>query len=452
MALLIKNGIIGNAEKSFRGDVLVDGGKIIETGESIICFDADEIDAEGKYVLPGGVDPHTHVILRSGDNSVSDGFEAATKAALWGGTTTIVEHPGFAPAGLPLSFAVDETVKAGENASYTDFGVHLVFQRYDDAVADEISGLIGAGFATGKVYTTYDGRLTDEDVFPLMKKMVLSGGLLLYHAENNAIAGGLAAEFQNSGPVGPMAWPMSRPDYCEAEAIGRILALAKSTESRTYIVHLSTCLGLKKIIEARRGGQIVYAETCPQYLCLTENCYEKENGLDYVMAPPLRKQGDCDALWKAIGNGGIDTVGTDHCSFSRADKVRLGGENIFKSPGGIPGIETRMPIIFSEGFLKGRISLEQFVGVTSTNPARILGLREKGRIEAGADADIVIIDPHTEKVLSVETLHQKVDYTPYEGMKIRGLPTHVWLRGSPMLVNGEFIATKPSGCFVKRYL
>ncbi len=449
---LIKNGIIGNAERSFRGDVLFDGEKIIEVGGSIACDGAEALDAEGCYVVPGGIDPHTHVMLQVGDNKVSDGFRSATEAAVWGGTTTIVEHPGFTSAGSPLARALEQTLKAGEGNAFCDFGVHMVFQRYDENLAEELSSLVEAGFATGKVYTTYDGKLTDEEIFRLMKRMSDCGGLLLYHAENNAVTIGLAEEFQHNAAIKRIFWPMSRPDYCEAEAIDRILALAKSTKALTYIVHLSSALGLKKIIEARRGGQKVYAETCPQYLCLTDKCYEFDNGLDYVMAPPLRKQSDCNLLWKAIGNGDINTVGTDHCSFSRADKERLGMENIFKSPAGIPGIETRLPILFSEGVLKGRISLEQFVGVTSTNPSRIMGLNDKGRIEVGADADIVIIDPTVDKVISVKNLHQNVDYTPYEGMKVRGLPTYVWLRGKSMIMDGDFVADKPSGRFLKRYL
>ena len=450
--ILIKNGIIGSAVKSFIGDVLFEGEKIIETGESITCGAAEVFDADGCYVVPGGVDPHTHVMLEAGGCGVSDGFMKATAAALWGGTTTIVEHPGFMPAGSPLAAALDKTVAAGEGNSYADFGVHAVFQGYGESVSDELPSIVKSGFPTGKVYTTYAGKMADHDIFSLMKDVAGCGGLLFFHAENDAIVKGLAEEFQHNMKTGSASWPASRPDYCEAEAIYRILSLARSTRTSPYIVHISSSLGLKKIIEARRSGQKVYAETCPQYLCLTDRCYEYENGLDYVMAPPLRKQSDCSALWKAIGNGEIDTVGTDHCSFSRADKIRLGCADVFKSPSGIPGIETRLPILFSEGVLKGRISLEQFVGVTSANPSRILGLENKGRIAAGADADIVIIDPRAEKVISKDTLHQSADYTPYDGMKVRGLPAYVWLRGKAVIINGAFAAEKPFGHFIKRYL
>jgi len=449
--VLIKNGIIGNAVKSFVGDVLFEGEKIIETGESIVCSDAEVFDACGCYVVPGGVDPHTHVMLEAGGCRVSDGFTKASYAAVWGGTTTIVEHPGFMPAGSRLAAALDKTLAAGEGNSYTDFGVHAVFQGYGEQVAEELPSVVRSGFPTGKVYTTYDWKMADREIFSLMKEMAKYSGLLLFHAENDAIVNGLAGKFRHDGKTGCSSWPASRPDYCEAEAIYRILSLARSTGTVPYIVHVSSSLGLKKIIEARRSGQKVYAETCPQYLCLTDRCYGYENGLDYVMAPPLRKQSDCSLLWKAIGSGEIDTVGTDHCSFSRADKIKLGCDSVFKAPSGIPGIETRLPVLFSEGVIKGRISLEQFVGITSTNPSRILGLEYKGRIEAGADADIVIIDPGTEYVLSKDSLHQAADYTPYDGMRIRGLPTHIWLRGKAVIINRIFAAEKPFGRFVKRY-
>ncbi len=450
--ILIKNGTVGKADGAFRGDVLIEGEKIRDVAPCIEHEGACVVDAEGCYVVPGGVDPHTHVSLVSADRSVSDGFQAATNAAIWGGTTTIVEHPGFAPLGSALAFAVDETVKKGSGSSYTDFGVHMVFQGKNGFSEEEIRELILRGHATGKVYTTYDARMKDAQIVSLMKLMERSGGLLLYHAENDKEIRHVTSYFEKKRITGIKYWPLSRPDHCETEAVELILELAKSTGVSTYIVHLSTSRGLKNIMEVRSHGQKVYAETCPQYLCLTDELYSAENGIDYVMAPPLRKKNDCEALWNAIASGDIDTVGTDHCSFSRADKVKYGSESVFRSPGGIPGIETRMPILFSEGVMKERISLEQFVAVTSTGPAKILGLKEKGRIEPGADADIVIIDPKSEKVLSKETLHQKVDYTPFDGMSVRGLPSHVWLRGMPMLENGTFVGNGPSGRFVKRFL
>ena len=294
--------------------------------------------------------------------------------------------------------------------------------------------------------------LCDEDIYPLMKRMAELNGLLLCHCENNAIVAGTAAAFKSEGRTDAADWPASRPDYCEAEAVNRVLSLARSAGVPSYIVHLSTAAGLKVVSEARKRGQRVFVETCPQYLTLSDKCCGAENGLDYLMAPPLRSAKDCDALWKALGSGAVDTVGTDHCSFSRADKVRLGHKDVFKAPCGIPGIETRLTLLFSEGVLKNRISFEQFVSVTATNPANLLGFENKGRVEAGADADIILIDPDAEKTLSVKTLHQKVDYTPFEGITVRGLPKYVWLRGRSMIANGRFMARKPRGVLVRRHI
>lgn len=457
MSLLIKNGIIGDNERSFRADVLISGEKIAEVREDISPGCAEVVDADGCYVVPGGIDPHTHVMLRGANAGVSDGFRAATAAAVWGGTTTIVEHPGFEADGTSLFPALEKTLAEGAENSFTDFGIHAILQCWSGQIGEELRQAALAGFATGKIYTTYDAKLEDGAIFHAMKVMGENQALPFFHAENDAIIKALTYEYESAGKTSPEFWPKSRPNYAEAEAIYRIAAIAGAVRETgnapgdTYIVHLSTKAGLKNIIEARRAGLTMYAETCPHYLVLTAESY-KTMGLDLVMAPPLREEKDRDALWKALGNGDIDTVGTDHCSFSRADKERLGGENVFKAPGGIPGIETRMPLIFSEGFVKGRISLEQFVGVTSANAARILGIKDKGKIAPGMDADIAVIDPSSEKIAGVGMLHQKVDYTPYCGMKVRGWPTHVWLRGMPMIAAGTFVAPEPRGKFLKRFL
>lgn len=457
MPLLIKNGIIGDNEKSFKADLLVDGEKIVELGADIFCDYADVVDAEGCYVVPGGIDPHTHVILKGAAVQVSDGFRAATAAAIYGGTTTIVEHPGFEAPGSPLALALERTIAAGAENSFADFGVHTVIQYWDDHVAEDQAQAARQGFATGKIYLTYDGKLDDAAIYHAVKAMGASDVLPFFHAENDAIIEAFKDEYIKQGKTSPEFWPSSRPSYAEAEAIYRIAAIARAVSATgsapgdTYIVHLSTKEGLKNIIEARRDGLTMYAETCPQYLLLT-SARHKIAGVELVMAPPLREQADCDALWKALGNGDINIVGTDHCSFSRADKERLGRNNVFKAPGGIPGVETRLPLLFSEGFLKQRISLEQFVGVTAANPAHILGVRDKGRLALGMDADITIIDPTVEKKISVESLHQKVDYTPYDGIRVRGWPSHVWLRGMPLLANGQFVAREPRGKFIKRFI
>ncbi|MEG1912559.1 MAG: dihydropyrimidinase [Cloacibacillus sp.] len=452
MALIIKNGIIGSPAGAFRGDLLIEGEKIAAVGSSLHAAAAGVFDARGRYVLPGGVDPHTHVMLKIGARKVSDGFKAATRAALFGGTTTIVDHPGFAPDGSPLAAPVELELEEGAKGSFTDYAVHMVFQRYDETVRRELHDVIAKGFPTGKVYTTYAGMLRDEEIFPLMKQMKEEGGLLFFHCENNAVTSGLGAEYQKTLPTPYDAWPKSRPDYCEAEAVKRVLTLARAAEVPVYIVHLSTKAALEEVILARRTGQTVYAESCPQYLLLTDDRYKQENGLDYVMAPPLRGRGDCERLWRAAAQGDIDTIGTDHCSFSRAVKKRLGARNIFNAPGGVPGVETRMELLFSEGVMKGRLSLERFVEITAAAPARILGMPDKGRLEAGADADVIIIDPEQPHTVTCGALHQKADYTPYEGAALSCRCTDVWLRGEHLVADGELKEKKPKGRFIKRSL
>ena len=452
MITLIKNGIIADPEHSYRGDILIDGETIKAAGESVHCSgeDVTVINAEGMYVLPGGIDPHTHVMLTAGRYKVSDGFKAATSAAMFGGTTTIADHPSFMPEGAHLGSAVVKEVLEGNKGSFTDFGIHIVFQPDIVWTDKELSKLVAAGIPTGKVYTTYDGMTDDRGIFELMLKMKAVGGLLFFHCENDAVTRGLRKLAEARKDTGPTAWPASRPDYAEAEAVNRVLALARAAEVPAYIVHLSTQAGLEEVIKARRAGQIVYAETCPQYLLLTEECYGSEYGLEFVMAPPLRKQGDCNRLWKALAQGDIDTVGTDHCSFSNAVKYRAGGKNVFRTPGGVPGIETRMELLFSEGVMKGRLSLERFVAVTASNPAKILGFTNKGRLSAGADADIIIIDPNREKTISADVLHQKVDYTPYDGIKVKGCVTDVWLRGTHTVINGKMPVRQPFGKLIER--
>ena len=452
MALLIKNGILGRSDKCFRGDLLIEGEKITAVGESICAHGAEVLDAEGKFVLPGGVDPHTHVMLHSGENTVSDGFEAASRAALLGGTTCFVDHPAFSPAGAPLSEAVELEAAEGAKGSWCDYGLHLVFQGFDETTEEQLASLAEEGFPTGKVYTTYAGRMRDEEILPLMRAAKKAGVLLFFHCENNAVTTDLSAWYQQELPAGPQLWPKSRPDYAEAEAVKRMLSLARAAAVPIYIVHLSTAAAYAEVLAARRAGQKVYVESCPQYLLLEDSCYKKENGLDYVMAPPLRKYRDREKLWKALAQGGIDTIGTDHCSFSRSDKLRAGGENVFKAPCGVPGLETRLELLFSEGVMKNRISPEQFVSVTAEAPARLTGLAEKGRLAPGCDADIIIIDPELRHTISAEKLHQKVDYTPYEGTEVTGRVTDVWLRGTHAAANSELLLTAPTGRLIKRKL
>src|SRR5271157_919295 len=374
---LIKNGIIVTATDTVRADLLIDGSVIADIGPGLGEADARVIDAAGSYVIPGGVDVHTHLNLEVHGVRVGDGFFVGTASAAFGGTTCVVEHPGFGPSGCSLSHQVQRYEEEALGQTVVDYGLHAVFQHVNETVLNELTRLAEKGVPSGKIYLTYDGRLNDREILKVLDRTRGLGMLAAFHAENDAIISFLRDKLRAEGKRAPIYHALSRPDYCEAEAISRILHLAEAAgAAQVYIVHLSTALGLQAIEEGRRRGLPVYAEVCPQHLLLDDSCYLEPDhgGLKYIMAPPARKKEDCAALWNGLATGSIDVVATDHCSFNFADKLALGKEDFSKCPGGIPGVETRLPLIFSEGVSKGRLSLNRFVDVVSTAPARIMGL------------------------------------------------------------------------------
>jgi len=453
---LIKNGIIVTAADTVRADLLIDGSVIAKIGPGLGEADARVIDAAGCYVIPGGVDVHTHLNLEAHGVKVGDGFFVGTASAAFGGTTCVVEHPGFGPDGCSLLYQVERYREKALGETVVDYGLHAVFQHVDEMVLDELKDLAVKGVPSGKIYLTYDGRLNDRDILEVLDRARATGMLAAFHAENDAIISFLRDKLRAEGKRAPIHHALSRPDYCEAEAISRILHLAEAAGvAQVYIVHLSTALGLLAIEEGRRRGLTVYAEVCPQHLLLDDSCYlePEHGGLKYIMAPPLRKKEDCAALWNGLATGSIDVVATDHCSFNFADKLALGKEDFSKCPGGIPGVETRLPLIFSEGVLKGRLSLNRFVDVVSTAPARIMGLYpRKGTLEPGSDADVVVLDPQHEKIITPGNLYHNADYSPYEGMKVRGWPVLTMVRGKVIMQHGRLLAEKGWGEYVERRL
>jgi dihydropyrimidinase len=452
--ILIKNGVIVNAGETLQGDLLISHGKVAEIGTDLRHPDASVIDAAGRYVIPGGVDVHTHLNLTANGVKVSDGFYQGTVAAAAGGTTCVVEHPGFGPVGCSLSHQVDRYREEALNQAVVDYGVHAVFQHVDEKTLYDLSGLRDKGVPSAKIYLTYDGRLDDYEILQVLERTRRLELLAAFHAENDSIISFLCHKFRAEGEGSPVYHALSRPDYCEAEAIRRVLYLAEAVGGApVYIVHLSTALGLQAIEEARHRGLTVYAEVCPQHLVLDDSCYlePEHGGLKYIMAPPARKKEDCAALWRGLKEGSIDVVATDHCSFSFADKVALGRDDFSKCPGGIPGVETRLPILFTEGVLTGRLSLNKFVDVVSTAPAKIMGLYpRKGTLAPGSDADVVILDPDLEKSITSGNLAQNADYSPYEGMRVRGWPILTMVRGRVVMQQGRLIAEKGWGEYVHR--
>lgn len=455
MSLLIKNGTIVTASDIYKGDIFIENEIIKEIGLNIIRVVDEVIDADGKYVIPGGVDIHTHFNLHVGNTIANDDFYTGTIAAACGGTTTIVDHMGFGPVGCNLKHQINVYHKYADENAVVDYGFHGVIQHVDSEIINEMKEIIDDyGIQSFKGYLTYDYKIDDDKMIRVFERLKELGGIATIHCENHGSIQYLRKKFIDKGLKSPKYHYLSRPVESEAEAVNRMIKLAKMVNYEgLYVVHLSTKDGLEYIKNARECGQNVYAETCPQYLLLDESKYELENneGLKYIMSPPLRSTENCEALWKGIKDGYIETIATDHCPFSFNRDKQLGKEDFTKCPNGVPGVEERIPLIFSEGVMKNRISINKFVEVCCTNPAKIFGLYpKKGTIAVGSDADITIIDPNKEVVLTTDKLHSNVDYTDYEGFNLKGYPIFTILRGKVISKDGEFVGDKGYGKYIKR--
>lgn len=452
--ILIKNGTIVSAAETFQADLLIENGRISQLGAALEKSGAQLIDAAGQYVMPGAVDVHTHLNLAVDGLKVSDGFFEGTAAAAFGGTTCIVEHPGFGSAGCSLMQPIEAYRREADGQCVVDYGLHGVLQHLSPAILDELPRLLDEGISSIKIYLTYAGRLSDSEILSVLQRARELGLLAAFHAENHAIIEHLCRRFKAEGKTAPHYHPLSRPDYCEAEAVNRLISLARAAgEVPIYIVHLSTDAGLRHIVTAREMGLPVYAEVCPQHLLLHDACYRQpqHRGLQYIMAPPARSAEDGAALWRGLVQGSIDVVATDHCSFSFADKLARGKDDFSRCPGGIPGVETRLPLLFSEGVLQNRLSLNRFVEVLCTAPARLMGLfPRKGSLIPGADADVVVLDPNAEKQITPENLRQNADYSPYQGWRVRGWPRLTLVRGRVVVDQGRLLVDKGWGQYIGR--
>ena len=456
MDVIIKNGKIINADDTIEGDILIQAGVVKAMGKDISLEGAELIDAGGKYVMPGGIDVHTHLNLDVGIAVAQDDFYTGTVAAACGGTTCIVDYPGFGPKGCDLHHQIQVYHEYARNKAVIDYAFHGVIQHVNTDILNEIGTLIEEGIPSFKGYLTYDYKLSDLDVLSLLEKLSSSKGLLTVHAENDAVIQFLRGRLLAQGKSAPRYHAWSRPDRCEAEAVHRIIQLAALVDNApVYIVHLSTAMGLEHVKAAKANGQPVYAETCPQYLFMSEERYDEPElgGLKYMMSPPLRSKEDMNAIWEGLIEGHIDVLATDHCPFDFQKKLQMGKTDFSKCPNGVPGIELRVPLLFSEGVMKERISPNRFVEIVATAPARITGLYpKKGCIAPGSDGDIVIMDPDLNRTIRHGLLHENVDYTPYEGMGIQGWPVLTLVRGQIVARNGKFVGKKGYGRFVKRKL
>lgn len=453
MKTCITNGRVVTAEHEFEADVLIDGERIAAVGTNLGGADRT-IDAKGRFVIPGGIDPHTHFDLPMSPSVVSsDDFESGTIAAAFGGTTTVIDFP-TQEKGKSLRHAVDAWLARAERKAVVDYGFHVICTDLDDERLIEMGQLIEEGIPSFKLLMAYPGRVMVDDgaIYRAMRVAADAGGLILVHAENGHVIEAMIRETVAEGNTSPKYHAVTRPAATEAEAVGRAIDIAEMTGAAVYVVHLSSAAGLARIVDARRRGLPVYAETCPQYLFLDESRYDAEDleAAKYVMSPPLRTKHDQEALWAALVSGDLQLVATDHCPFTLAQKA-AGLHDFSKIPNGGPAVEHRLALMYHGGVAGGRFDMKRFVEVTSAAAAKMFGMYpRKGTIAVGSDADIVIFDGNAEQTISAATHHMRVDYSAYEGMRVRGVVETVIARGRVIVEGGKFLGRAGDGRFVKR--
>jgi dihydropyrimidinase len=452
--LLVRNGIVITATDLYEGDVFVDGDKIAAIGSSLQMNADRVIDAKRKYVVPGGIDVHTHLDMPFGGTRSADDFESGTIAAAHGGTTSIVDF-AIQYKGQTLHHAWEAWMKKADGKAAIDYGFHMIITDLSDQVEEEMDALVRQGVTSFKLFMAYPGvfMLDDASIFRALLRTGQNGGTICMHAENGGVIDVLVKKALAEGKTAPKYHALTRPARAEGEATHRAIALAEMADVPIYIVHLSAAEALEMVTEARDRGLPAFAETCPQYLFLSYENYEEPgfNGAKYVMSPPLRPTETQERLWRGLAFNDLQAISTDHCPFCMKEQKTLGRNDFSKIPNGAPGIETRMSLVYDGGVRTGRISLNRFVELTSTSPAKIFGLfPRKGTIAPGSDADIVIFDPEKKVRLSQKTLHMKVDYNPYEGREVVGVTDTVISRGRVIIDGGKFVGRAGSGSFIKR--
>jgi dihydropyrimidinase len=457
MKTLIRNGHIVTAVDSYTADILVDGATVVLIGKDLekIAGALDRtIDATNKLVIPGGIDPHTHMDLPFGGTSSSDDFETGTRAAAVGGTTTIVDF-AVQYRGQSLNEALDVWFAKAEGKAAIDYGFHMIVTDLPDNRLPELKKLIDQGVSSFKLFMAYPGVFLVDDgtIFKAMTAAGEAGGLICMHAENGVVIDVLVKRALAEGKTAPKYHALTRPTRAEAEGVHRAIAIAEMAHSPVYIVHLSCYDALREVQAARDLGLPAFAETCPQYLFLDYTYYERDGfeGAKYVMTPPLRDQSNQEHLWKGLRGNDLQVISTDHCPFCFKEQKELGRDDFSKIPNGGPGVEHRMSLIYDGGVVPKRITLNRFVELTSTAAAKIFGLfPKKGTIAIGSDADIVIFDPEREQTISARTHHMRVDYSAYEGRKVQGVVETVLSRGNVVVENGVFKGRAGDGNFLRR--
>jgi len=453
MDIVIKNGFVVTSKETRQADILVKGGKIQAVEQKLDGVDAKIIDAANMLVMPGGVDVHTHLDMPFMGTNSCDDFETGTIAAAFGGTTTIIDYviPGRWNS---LQRAVNKWHRKAEGKAVIDYGFHVAVTPPVNRAIKDLSALKEMGITSIKCFLAYKNSLMIDDAsfFALLEEAQKHKILVCVHAENGEIIDLLTKRYLMEGRTDPIYHACSRPPELEEEAVSRAIKLADMAGAPVYFVHLSTKQAVRDVKKAKNSGQKVFAETCPQYMLLHENRYFEKNfeGAKYVMSPPLRKVKHCDYLKKSLINGNIDVIATDHCPFNFNGQKKRGLKNFTQIPNGIPGIETRMPLMYNEMVVKMGMDLSRFVELNCTKPAKMFGLKQKGEIRPGKDADIVVWNPDLIWKIKHKTLHENVDYTPYENSVITGKPLTVLSRGEVIIENNELKASPGRGRYISR--
>ncbi|NQT96927.1 MAG: dihydropyrimidinase, partial [Candidatus Marinimicrobia bacterium] len=457
MSVLIKNGRIITASDDYQADIFIQNDKISIIGENL-SIPADKIiDASSKYVIPGGIDPHTHLDMPFMGTVSSDDFVTGTRAAAHGGTTTIIDFAIQTKGHSALEGLEIWHAKAAGNTAI-DYGFHMILTDTEGDRISELKSLIKEGITSYKLFMAYPGALymDDANIYRTMREAGDNGAIVCMHAENGIVIDEIVRNAVADGKTEPKWHAVTRPDRMEAEAVHRTIAIGDVADVPVYIVHLTSAAALDQVSLARNDGQAVFAETCPQYLFLDESYYEKDNfeGAKYVMSPPLREKWNQAELWNGLANGNLQVVSTDHCTFRFKDQKQMGKDLFTQIPNGAPGLENRMSLIYQGGVVEGKIPLNKFVEITSTAAAKIFGLfPRKGTIAVGSDADIVIFNPDRKETISVDnpiTHNMNVDYNAYEGFEITGVSETVLSRGRTVIEDNKYVGKEGDGEFIKR--
>jgi len=452
---VIRNGTVVTATDTYASDIGILNGRIAAIAQSLPVENAGKvIDAAGLLVMPGGIDVHTHLDMPFGGTTSADDFESGTIAAAYGGTTTLIDF-AIQQKGQSLRQAFDTWMKKADRKAAIDYAFHCIITDLGDAQLEEMGTLIGEGVSSFKLFMAYPGVLMVDDatIFRAMSQAAKYGGLICMHAENGGVIDVIVRRALAEGKRSPKYHALTRPTTAEGEATGRAIALAEMAGAPVYIVHLSCNDALEKVREARDRGLPAYAETCPQYLYLSLEHMDAPGfeGAKYVFTPPLREKWHQEKLWQGLAHDTLQVVSTDHCPFCFKEQKELGRDDFTKIPNGGPGIEHRLSLIYTGGVHGGRFSPNRFVQLVATAPAKLFGLfPRKGTIAVGSDADLVVFDTAAEQVISASTHHMKVDYSMFEGIRVKGLPKSVLSRGRTIVENGKFAGKPGSGEFVRR--